>query len=209
MTWVELKSHEPLRVCLFSISLSLSFASAHQGRDSFLCSSVLELNLPAKENFSSCILEALKFLFNLPFISLLITFAWRRLVFTFALSMLVFAHWRVLSVLDSCQSFQTSDSSSCWHLLLPFSHPFAVFLLPEQRLFIRFWRWVGMYFRTGILFESWPRTLVSSGRWSVSGMESSLPDGVENQKLLRIRWHQWDGLLVPVGYEVLLYSLGF
>lgn len=41
-------------------------------------------------------------------------------MFTFALSMLVFAHWRVLSVLDSCQSFQTSDSSSCWHLLLLF-----------------------------------------------------------------------------------------
>ena len=31
-------------------------------------------------------------------------------MFTFALSMLVFAHWRVLSVLDSCQNFQTSDS---------------------------------------------------------------------------------------------------
>lgn len=43
----------------------------------------------------------------------------------------------------------------------------------------------------------------------MSGMESSLPDGVENQKRLRIRWHQWDGLLTPVGQEVLLRSLGF
>lgn len=81
----------------------------------------------AKENFGSCSLEALKFPFNLPFISLLITFAWRRLVFTFALSMLVFAHWRVLSVLDSCQSFQTSDSSPLLASAVVFSPPVCFF----------------------------------------------------------------------------------